>query len=293
MSQARTSKSLIILTLALAAGLGYTFYYYEAGPGLASRSINPVVATVNGMQVNKSELMPYLRDLVNSEQLAKWEKLEAIPEEIMQAGVNSLAIDKLIAQKATQESQVTKSEEFQALLEKTTNRLKRAAYLDDKSKNMVSEDAIKERYVELVASIAGKTEYRARHILLANEKEAKIITKALKEQPFEKLAKLFSLDEATGKTGGDLGYVLTGELDADFEKQASSMKVGATSKPFKTKLGWHIVKLEDRRESQPIAFEQAVPMIRRELQQKAMQEYLQTMLSEADVQVLIKSETLK
>jgi len=116
--------------------------------------------------------------------------------------------------------------------------------------------------------VSGTNYYRARHILLANQKEARIVDKALEQnkKSFDELAKLFSLDEATGLRGGDLGYVLEGQLNPEFEKVVNDLEIGQRSKPFETDLGWHIVVVDDRHDSQATPFTQATPIIRQKLE---------------------------
>ena len=108
--------------------------------------------------------------------------------------------------------------------------------------------------------VSGTNYYRTRHILLANQKEAGIIDVALeqKKKSFDELTKLFSLDEATGLRRGDLGYVLEGQLNPEFEKVVNGLEIGQRSKLFETDLGWHIVVVDDRRDSQAMPFTQAL-----------------------------------
>ena len=124
---------------------------------------------------------------------------------------------------------------------------------------------------------------------MANENEAKIVDKALEEnkKTFDELAKLFSLDEATSHRGGDLGYVLDGQLNPEFETAVEKLEIGQRSKPFKTGMGWHIAMLEDRREAQPMSLEAATPVIRRKLEQQAIQRHLSELLGSADIEVLV------
>ncbi len=134
---------------------------------------------------------------------------------------------------------------------------------------------------------------RASHILLANKKEAKTIIKALRKRPFDELAKLFSLDEKTGLRGGDIGYVLPGTLNSEFEKQVLKLKKGKISKPFKTDLGWHIARLDDIRDATPMPFAQAKPLLRRQLEQQAARAYLNKLVAEADIVNLIAGKEKK
>lgn len=281
--------ALVVVSLGLCGALAWTIYYYQFGPASAKHSADPLAATINGLDIKQSEVVPYLYEVATGEQLAQWKTLDAIPSDVWQSAVKNVALDKLVVQAAKKETQITKSRDFKAIQEKTTNRLIKSAYLDTLAPTLINEADIKKQYEELANELKGKMEYRARHILLASKKEADIISKSLKEHSFVKLAKLFSLDEATGKRGGDLGYVLPGELNPEFEKAVAKFDVGIVSQPFQTKLGWHIAIVEDRRKSKPMSYEQAVPIIRRKLEQQRVQEYLEKLLADADLKVLVES----
>ena len=281
--------TLVVISLGLTGALAWTIYYYQFGPASARHNTDPLAATVNGLNIRQSEVLPYLYEVATAEQLAQWKTLDAIPGDVLQSAVNNLALDKLVVQVAKKESKITDSRDFKAIQEKTNNRLIKSAYLDTLAPTLVNETDIKKQYDVLADSLKGKIEYRARHILLASKKEADIISRSLKEHSFAKLAKLFSLDEASGKRGGDLGYVLPGELNPEFEKAVAKLDVGKVSRPFQTKLGWHVAIVEDRRESKPMKYEQAIPIIRRKLERQRIQAYLEKLLGDADLKVLIKS----
>jgi parvulin-like peptidyl-prolyl isomerase len=137
--------------------------------------------------------------------------------------------------------------------------------------------------------VSGTNYYRARHILLANQKEARIVDEALeqKKKSFDDLTQLFSLDEATGLRRGDLGYVPEGQLNPEFEKVVNGLEIGQRSKPFETDLGWHIVVVDDRRDSQAMPFTQVTPIIRQKLEQQTVQKYLESSLDSATIDVLL------
>lgn len=271
-------SSLVIISL---AGV-----YYVAPEKLGftndKTNLDPTIATINGIDINKSELLPYLRDLASLESLQQWRSLDAVPAEIYQTALINLAQDKLVRIEADK-AKITSSPEMKALMQKSANRIAKVSFLNQLAPQLVNEESIKKRYDELSASIEGKKEYRARHILLADKKEAKTILKALKKRPFEELAKLFSLDDKTGLRGGDLGYVLPGVLNPEFEKQVTQLKIGKTSKPFKTQFGWHIAKLEDLRLAKPMPYEQAKPILRRQLEQQAAQKYLDNLIAKSEI----------
>ncbi|MCW8901355.1 MAG: peptidylprolyl isomerase [Gammaproteobacteria bacterium] len=247
---------------------------------------NPAIATINGIEIKKSELIPYLRDVASLEAMQQWRTLDAIPPKIYETALINLAQDKLVRIEADK-ANITSSPEMKALMQKSANRIAKVSYINQLAPKLVNEESIKKRYDELSASIEGKKEFRARHILLSDKNEAKTIIKALKTRPFEELAKLFSLDDKTGLRGGDLGYVLPGTLNPEFEKQVTQLKIGKTSQPFKTQFGWHIAKLEDLRLAKPMPYEQAKPILRRQLEQQAAQDYLDNLVSKSEIKNFI------
>jgi len=284
-----TIKKVLLAVLLIAVAVGLYFASPEILKLTSSQPENnsdPAIASINGVNVKKSELIPYLRDIVRPEALQQWKTLDAVPPKIYEAALLNLAQDKLV-RLAADKAKITSTPNMKALFQKAENRIVKASFLNQLAPQLITEENIKQRYDELAASIKGKKEYRARHILLADKKEARTIIKALKKRPFDELAKLFSLDEKTGLRGGDLGYVLPGTLNAEFEKQVMKLKKGQVSKPFKTKLGWHIAKLEDIRLAKPMPYEQAKQIIRRQLQQQAVQNYLKDLIAKSEINNLV------
>jgi len=249
-----------------------------------------VVARVNGTDIGEALLYSYLNQLASPEQLAQWDRLEDVPQNILIQGINNAALDNILVQLAI-ESDLDRNPFIQANIEQNRRYLLKTAYLDMLAPGLVNERDIITQYATLVASLQGKQEYHARHILLANEHEAKIVDKALEEKKksFDELAKLFSLDEATSHRGGDLGYILDGQLDPEFEAAVEKLEIGQISKPFKTGLGWHIAMVEDRREARPMSLDAATPVIRRKLEQQAIQRHLSELLGSAEIEVLVGS----
>ncbi len=282
--------SAAFLVIALAAGI--YFATQQKNGAVANKDDNdPVIAKVNQIEIKKSEFIPYLKEIAAPAGLQKWKSLDAVPEKIYKTALLSIAQDRMIRDIADKTG-VSTDTEVQAQLKKAENRIIRNIFLNRLAPGLVSEESIKKRYDELVASIKGKKEFRARHILLANKKEARTIQKALKKRPFDELAKLFSLDEKTGYRGGDIGYVLPGVLNPEFEKQVLKLKKGRVSKPFKTSLGWHIAKLEDIRPAKAMPYEQAKVILRRQLEQQAVRQYLSQLIANAKIENFVQLKTV-
>jgi peptidyl-prolyl cis-trans isomerase C len=247
-----------------------------------------VIAQVNGTDISQALLISYLNQLAPPEDLAQWNTLDDVPQNLLMQSINNAALDELLVQLAV-DRKLDQNPVIQADIKQNNRNILKTAYLNRLAPELVSNKDIAAQYEILVASLEGKLEFRARHILLANQKEARIVDEALeqKKKSFDELAKLFSLDEATGFRGGDLGYVLEGELNPEFEKVVNDLEIGQRSRPFETELGWHIVVVDDRRDSRPMSFAQATPVIRQKLEQQAIQKYLEALLDSATIDVLI------
>jgi parvulin-like peptidyl-prolyl isomerase len=247
-----------------------------------------VIAQVNGTDISQALLISYLNQLAPPEDLSQCNTLDDVPQNILMQSINNAALDELLVQLAV-DRKLDQNPVIQADIRKNNRNILKTAYFNRLAPELVSNKDTAAQYETLVASLEGKLEYRARHILLANQKEARIVDEALeqKKKSFDELAKLFSLDEATDFRGGDLGYVLEGELNPEFEKVVNDLEIGQRSRPFETELGWHIVVVDDRRDSQPMSFAQASPVIRQKLEQQAIQKYLAALLDSATIDVLI------
>jgi peptidyl-prolyl cis-trans isomerase C len=123
-----------------------------------------------------------------------------------------------------------------------------------------TDDELKKAYGQ--AKEKTQAEYKARHILVKDADEAKKIIKQLdKGAKFEDLAKKHS-QGPTGKDGGDLGWFDASQMVAPFAEAIAAMKPGTYSKePVQTQFGWHIIKLEDTRKSEPPSLEDAKPQL--------------------------------
>lgn len=244
-------------------------------------------ATVNGSPLYQEDVISALNKVASQEQISTWRSIDNIPEEVLSTAINNAALDRLLLDIATQNN-LYENPAIINTLKENENQIIKTTLLNLVKPNLVSEEQIKTEYNALAESLKGQKEIKVRHILLATEKEANIIDEALKQKKktFAELAKLFSLDESTAINGGDLGYVIAGQLNAEFEKEISNLNLAEVSAPFETPLGWHIAIVDDRRNSEVMPLEQASPVIRDRLEQQAIQNYLNNLLSTADIRII-------
>jgi len=137
----------------------------------------------------------------------------------------------------------------------------------------VSDQEVKDYYEKNKGKFAPVTQIRASHILVKTEEEAKQIEEKLKKgEDFVQLAKKYSIDTATAKNGGDLGYFSKGQMVPEFESAAMSLKPGQISEPVKTKFGYQIIKVTDKKMGQVVDFEKVKNLISQNLMAEKQKE---------------------
>lgn len=122
---------------------------------------------------------------------------------------------------------------------------------------------------------------KARHILVETEEKAnEVIEKLSAGGDFAELAKEYSTDEGSKELGGDLGYFGRGEMVSDFEEAAFNLEIGAISEPVETIHGYHIIKIEDKKEAKEANFEESKDNIKDILLEERLPEAYQTWYQE-------------
>jgi peptidyl-prolyl cis-trans isomerase C len=151
--------------------------------------------------------------------------------------------------------------------------------------NPITDADLKAEYDRFAAANGGK-EYRARHILLEKEDEAKAIIAQLKKGgKFDEIAKKSSKDPGSGAKGGDLDWASAGNFVAEFSDAMTKLAKGKmTDTPVKTQFGYHIIRLDDVRDAQLPKFEDVKPQIAQQLQQQKMTKYQDDLRAKAKVE---------
>ncbi len=160
------------------------------------------------------------------------------------------------------------------------------AYLEDYVKSHpVTDKEIEDAYARASAQPA-PTEYRARHILVKTEAEAKkIIADLGKKAKFEDLAKKLSQDPGSAKNGGQLDWSDRGAFVAEFSEAMTALKKGETTKaPVKTQFGWHVIRLDDVREQKLPPLDVVRSEITRQLQQQRVRDAITAARTNAKIE---------
>lgn len=161
----------------------------------------------------------------------------------------------------------------------------RALFADYQAKNPVTDAEIKAEYDKFTAANGGK-EYRARHILVEKEDDAKAIIAAIKGgAKFEDEAKAKSKDSGSGANGGDLDWATAASYVSQFSEAMTKLAKGQmTEAPVKSQFGYHIIRVDDVRQAALPPLEELKPQIAQQMQQQKLAEYQKSLREKAKVQ---------
>ena len=184
--------------------------------------------------------------------------------------VNELINQHLIAQQAYKEN-LDKNKKILSEINKSKEQIMAKYWLNSYLSQQLDKKNLKNFYNNYLKSFKSSKEYNASHILVKEEKEAlNIIKKLNNKASFSDLAKEFSVGPS-GKTGGKLGWFSSGQMVKEFEKATFILNKGQiTKEPVKTKFGFHIIKLNDVRISQPKNFTEIEPEIINMIKKKSL-----------------------
>jgi peptidyl-prolyl cis-trans isomerase C len=239
---------------------------------------NPVLAKVNGQEIRQSDVA------IAEEELGP--SLQQMDPATRKDNLLAFLIDMKIVAKAAEDKKVDNTDEFKKRLAFTRNRLLMDSLLASEGKAATTDDAMKKVYEEASKQITGEQEVHARHILVETEDEAKAIKAELeKGADFAELAKKKSKDPGASD-GGDLGFFTKEQMVPEFSAVAFSLEPGKISDPVKSQFGWHIIKVEEKRNRKAPDFEQVKAQIEQYVTRKAQAEYVAKLRTEAKVERL-------
>ena len=239
---------------------------------------DPVVAIVNGQQIRLSEL-----------EVAQ----QALPPQYRNMPLKSVypaLLDRIIDSKLVvadgRKNKIPDDPAFKKRMAFIEDQILQDFWLQKEIAKRVTPEKMKERYQERLKSTPPEEEVRARHILVATEDEAKaLIAEIKKGGAFDKLAKEKSTDKASGAEGGDLGWFKKSDMVKEFADAAFALKKGElTDNPVKTQFGYHVIKLEDRRQAPPPTFEELQDQIREELARETVTQILDQLRAGAKIE---------
>lgn len=264
----RTLRHALLLAFAVSIG---------ATPVLAQKKADSATfATVNGKAIPK----------VRADALIAGQAAQGQPDsaELRKAVTEELVRREILTQESIKKG-FDKKPEVQGQIDLARQGVLIGAYLNDYVRaHPVTDDQIKKEYDEIKAKLGSK-EYKARHVLVEKEDDAKAIIARLKKgEKIEDLAKE-SKDPGSKERGGDLGWANPASFVPPFSAAMTKLEKGKyTETPVKSDFGWHVILLEDTRELKLPGIDEAKGQIAQQLQQRQVQKHIDDLRAKAKVE---------
>jgi peptidyl-prolyl cis-trans isomerase C len=240
--------ALMVLPILIGCGQQQPSSSSSSSGGSAS---DPVVARVNGVDVRESDLAMAEEDL--------GPELQQLPPEHRREQIISYVADVMLAAQAAEARKLQETDDFRKRDAFFRRKLLMGLMLQDHARSLVTDEALRKIYEEQIKPMGAAEEVRARHILFrADPKDEKaqaeaqaraqaVMERIKKGEDFAALATELSEDPSGKGNGGDLDYFTKDQMVPEFANIAFQMHPGQVSNPVRTPFGWHIIKLEDRR----------------------------------------------
>jgi len=234
--------------------------------GQAQAADDKVLAVVDGHKITQDMFDRYQRRRALPKEMSPQQQQEVLLKEL---------IDRQLIVQDAEKKKLDQSAELKAeLADQRLNLLASAMLKKTATETKISDDKMKTAYDSFVKEL-GNLEYKASHILLSTEKEAKdVIAELNKGADFAQTAAHKSVGPSK-ENGGDLGWFSAQEMVKPFSDAVAKLKKGEiTQAPVNTQFGWHVIKLEDTRKLPPPTFDSIKDQIHMRLQQQMIEEYL-------------------
>ncbi len=271
------SPCLRAVAIAAVAVMAVTLAVTLAAAGIASpAAAAKVLAKVNGTEITDEDVKIAIDDLGSN-----------LPPQLDGKARESYVLDflidgELVAAKAKADK-LDQAPEFAKKLAYQREKLLMESLLGQIAKTAVTEAALQAAYEDAKKAQKPETEVHARHILVAEEADAKTAQKRVKAgEDFAKVAKEVSKDP--GSEGGDLGWFTKARMVPEFAEAAFKMEPGQISDPVKSAFGWHVIKLEEKRQTSFPPFEEVKDQVARYVVQKAQGELIAGLRKNAKIE---------
>jgi peptidyl-prolyl cis-trans isomerase C len=245
---------------------------FAAAPAFAQN-----IAVVNGTPIPKARADALIEQLVHQGQQNSPQLQTAVREELVNREIlMQEALRRGLPNRPDIKAQIAVAQQTVVL---------RALIEDFVKNNQPSDAEVTARYNALIKDAGGK-EYHLHHILVDNEQQAKdLIAKIKGGASFEDLAKQYSKDPGSGKNGGDLDWSDPKAYVPEFADAATHLQKGQmTDTPVHTQFGWHIIRVDDVRDTTPPPLEQVRPQIVQQIQQEKLQAFEEGLRKNAKIQ---------
>ncbi|HZL59738.1 MAG TPA: peptidylprolyl isomerase [Stellaceae bacterium] len=262
------------------------FLALAASPALAQTAApakpagDPVVARVNGVALYRSDVtLAY--GVLAADVRQKLTLQQAYPQLIDEL------ISMTVVAQAAQKEKLDGGPLVKQKLALAREQILQDAYFNEILKKDISKDKLQAAYNQYAKDAPQHEEVNARHILVGTEQEAKdIIAQLKKGADFATLAKEKTTDPAGKVSGGDLGWFAEHDMVPEFAAAAFKLKKGEyTQTPVHTQFGWHVIKVEDRRQGKALSYDEVAPRLAQQMAQQIIAERVKTLDQQAKVEI--------
>lgn len=261
--------------------MGVVYFAATLVPGFAQSQIaaeDVIIARVDGVAITQAELAFAAEDMAQD--------LASIPPGEQQAVLVSVLIDMKLMANAARRMDLDQTEVFIARLRYLEERALRRAFFTTSVNDSITEEDLIAAYDEAIGGQEPAEELHARHILLASLEDAQSVKAELDAgSDFEDMAREKSTGPS-GPNGGDLGFFGRGQMVAEFEDAIFALEMGQVSEPVQTQFGWHIIKLEERRDVALPAFDQVQAQLREQLLRERYVSTLAALKQAATIEII-------
>jgi peptidyl-prolyl cis-trans isomerase C len=199
-----------------------------------------VLANINGKALTEADVR-FAEEEIGAE-------LGSLPPETRKRVLVEFLIEHMLMAEQAEAQKMGQGSAFDQRMGYWRRKALRDAYFETAVKGAIKEADAKTFYDERVKAIKPEEEVRAKHILVETKEKAEELAGLLKKGgDFDALAKEHSKDPGSKATGGDLGYFTKGQMVPQFEEAAFTLKQGEVSAPVQSQFGWHLIRLEDKR----------------------------------------------
>ncbi len=267
-----------------------------AATPMHAEDADPLLAKVNGTEIHQSDL-----NAIEAEA----GQIPPMSPEAKRDYLVQFMSDMILVSKAAEAKKIDADRDFKRKLDIARDKLLMEALLQSVGKEALTEATMHKVYDDAVKNLGGEKEVHARHILVraaagdekaseaAKAKIEAIIARLKKGEDFATVAKEVTEDPSGKANGGDLGYFTKEQMVPEFSVVAFKLEKGQISDPVKTQFGWHVLKVEDKRDKPVPKFEEVKEQIEQYVTRKAQAELVTKLRAEAKVEKFYKTEEPK
>ena len=251
-------------------------------PAFAQEDPDDVVARVNGLDVTRDDVATAIMKLPP--------EYQQVPMDILFEPILQQVIDRKLLAEAGSEAGYEDTVEYGRQITLLREELLQQMYLQAAVDEALTEEALNEAYATYVEDFnaqGGGEEVHARHILVNTEEEAQAAIDRLDAgDDFATVAQELSIGPS-GPDGGDLGFFKKEDMVPEFSDAAFALQPGEISGPVQSPFGWHVIRVEERRQAEAPPLEQVAGQLSNQIAQEIVGQRIEDLRADAEIEMLL------